>query len=123
MQLDLLGQPDTFFIQMLHKYAHGGIPAKEVVIHYVIIIIVILLVPAINLSGLTQSRMRKRLSEIGVRKAFGANRSVLLKQVLAENLLLTLIGGVAGLLSLILLFGCYRIGCWHLHYRLEVRPP
>lgn len=66
---------------MLHKYAHGGIPAKEVVIHYVIIIIVILLVPAINLSGLTQSRMRKRLSEIGVRKAFGANRSVLLKQV------------------------------------------
>lgn len=98
IQLDLLGQPDTFFVQMLHRYANGGTPAKEVIIRYAVIIIVILLVPAINLSGLTQSRMRKRLSEIGVRKAFGANRSTLLKQVLFENLLLTLIGGVAGLL-------------------------
>lgn len=98
MQLDLLGQPDTFFIQMLHKYASGGTPAREIIIRYVIIIIVILLVPAINLSGLTQSRMRKRLSEIGVRKAFGADRLTLLKQVLVENLLLTLIGGLVGLL-------------------------
>ena len=118
MQLDLLGQPDTFFIQMLHKYAHGGIPAKEVVIHYVIIIIVILLVPAINLSGLTQSRMRKRLSEIGVRKAFGANRSVLLKQVLAENLLLTLIGGVAGLLFSY--FALWLLSDWLLASALSV---
>lgn len=42
--------------------------------------------------------MRKRLSEIGVRKAFGATRSGLLWQVLTENLLLTLIGGLVGLL-------------------------
>lgn len=98
MQLDLLGQPDTFFVQMLHKYANGGVPGQEVIIRYIIIVIVILLVPAINLSGLTQSRMRKRLSEIGVRKAFGATRSGLLWQVLTENLLLTLIGGLVGLL-------------------------
>ena len=98
MQLDLLGQPGTFFVQMLHKYANGGVPGQEVIIRYIIIVIVILLVPAINLSGLTQSRMRKRLSEIGVRKAFGATRSGLLWQVLTENLLLTLIGGLVGLL-------------------------
>ena len=47
MQLDLLGQPDTFFVQMLHKYANGGVPGQEVIIRYIIIVIVILLVPAI----------------------------------------------------------------------------
>lgn len=42
--------------------------------------------------------MRKRISELGVRKAFGANRSTLINQVLIENLLLTFIGGIFGLL-------------------------
>ena len=31
-----------------------------------------LLVPALNLSGLNASRMQDRVSELGVRKAFGA---------------------------------------------------
>jgi len=62
--------------------------------------------------------MRKRLSEIGVRKAFGANRSVLLKQVLAENLLLTLIGGVAGLLFSY--FALWLLSDWLLASALSV---
>ena len=37
------------------------------------------------------------MAEIGVRKAFGATRSELLTQVLYENLLQTLLGGVLGL--------------------------
>ena len=68
---------------------------------YVIIVLVLLLIPAINMSGITQSRMRKRMAEIGVRKAFGATRSELLTQVLYENLLQTLLGGVLGLIFLI----------------------
>ena len=64
---------------------------------YLIIVLVLLLIPAINMSGITQSRMRKRMAEIGVRKAFGATRSELLTQVLYENLLQTLLGGVLGL--------------------------
>ena len=43
-------------------------------------------------------RMRKRMSEIGVRKAFGATANVLLRQVFYENLLLTLIAGAVGML-------------------------
>lgn len=35
---------------------------------------------------------------MGIRKAFGANRSVLLGQVLWENLALTCVGGLIGLL-------------------------
>ena len=61
---------------------------------YLIIVLVLLLIPAINMSGITQSRMRKRMAEIGVRKAFGATRSELLTQVLYENLLQTLLGGL-----------------------------
>ena len=61
------------------------------------IILVLLLIPALNLSGMISSRMEERLAEMGVRKSFGASRSVLLSQVLWENLLLTLAGGLVGL--------------------------
>lgn len=64
----------------------------------IFIFLVLLLVPAINLSGLSLSRMKQRMSEIGVRKAFGAKRHIILMQVLYENLITSLIGGVIGLL-------------------------
>ena len=41
--------------------------------------------------------MDERMSELGVRKAYGATHTGLLTQVLTENLLLTIIGGVVGL--------------------------
>lgn len=73
---------------------------------YSLIGLIFLLVPAVNLSGLTSSRMRKRISELGIRKAFGANRNTLISQVLVENLLLTFTGGIVGLiLSYILILG------------------
>lgn len=62
------------------------------------ILIIILLVPAINLSGLNLSRIKKRTPEIGVRKAFGAKRHIILIQVLCENLITSFIGGIIGLL-------------------------
>lgn len=71
---------------------------KQAVRQYIITLIILLIVPAVNLSGLTLSRMRKRLSEIGVRKAFGAPRRELMMQVLSENMLYSLLGGVLGLI-------------------------
>ena len=62
------------------------------------ILIIIMLVPAINLSGLNLSRIKKRTPEIGVRKAFGAKRHVILIQVLCENLITSFVGGILGLL-------------------------
>lgn len=44
------------------------------------------------------SRMDERLSELGVRKTYGATNMRLIGQVLWENLLLTCIGGLLGLL-------------------------
>lgn len=64
-----------------------------------------LLVPALNLSGLNASHMQDRIPELGVRKAFGAGRSVLFYQIIVENMMLMLPGGLAGLLfSYVLIF-------------------
>ena len=52
--------------------------------------------PVLNLVTLNLSRIMERGSEIGVRKAFGASRGALVLQFVAENVVLTLIGGVVG---------------------------
>lgn len=57
----------------------------------------LLLVPVLNLLGVTQSSIRKRQAEIGVRKAFGATSGKIVSQVLYENGVMSLIGGMFGL--------------------------
>lgn len=67
-----------------------------------IIYFVLMLIPAINLSAMMRGRLRHRVSEIGVRRAFGAKRRNIVGQLLGENFIITLIGGAIGLaLSLI----------------------
>lgn len=66
-------------------------------LRYGIILFILLLVPALNLSGITLTRMRKRVAELGVRRAFGATRGNIVGLVLLENMMLTLMGGVLGL--------------------------
>lgn len=57
------------------------------------------LLPAVNLVNLNMSRIMERASEIGVRKAFGASSWTLVGQFVAENLMLTLLGGAAGFVA------------------------
>ena len=57
-----------------------------------------LFIPALNLSGMISSRMNRRMAEIGVRKAYGATNRQIVVQMLNENLLLTCVGGIIGLL-------------------------
>ena len=70
---------------------------NQIIMRYLLIALLFMLVPAVNLSGLTSSRMQERTAEIGIRKAFGANRWTLINQALTENLTLTLLGGLVGL--------------------------
>lgn len=65
---------------------------------YGIMLFILLLVPAVSLSGMTDSRMERRLAEMGIRRAFGAPRATLMGQIVSENLLFTLLGGGCGLL-------------------------
>ena len=61
-----------------------------------ILMLLFLFLPAINLSGLVSNRMEARRAEMGIRKAFGAKRRTLLNEVINENLMLTLLGGIVG---------------------------
>ena len=65
---------------------------------YLYILLAFLFIPALNLSGMISSRIESRLDEIGVRKAYGATNGQIISQVLWENLLLTLMGTIIGLI-------------------------
>ena len=62
----------------------------------------LLILPAINLSSMTKGRLRHRVSEIGVRRAFGAKRESIIWQLLGENLIITISGGIIGLVICLL---------------------
>lgn len=91
-------QPDNHFVYIHRKWANVEPDMKAIIRQSLIVLVLLLVVPAINLSGMMHSRMRKRLSELGVRRAFGATRGNLLSQVMWESLLQTLLGGVLGLI-------------------------
>jgi putative ABC transport system permease protein len=57
-----------------------------------------MLLPTINLVNINVSRIMERSSEIGVRKAFGASSRTLVGQFIIENLILTFLGTVIGVI-------------------------
>lgn len=59
--------------------------------------LVFMLLPALNLVNLNTGRIMERRVEIGVRKAFGATSSQLAIQLVVENVLLCLAGGLIAL--------------------------
>ena len=71
---------------------------RDIIFRYGIIAFIFLLVPAVNLSGITSSHVQERIDEFGIRKVFGATRNALINQILTENFLLTLLGGLTGLI-------------------------
>lgn len=62
----------------------------------IILGLILLIVPAINVSGLISSQMSRRMSELAVRKAYGASRYTLMMQLLCENLVLAFAGALLG---------------------------
>ena len=88
--------PDIFWAS---QFRQGKIlNEKEEFLKYGYILFALLIIPALNLSGMISSRMNKRLPELGIRKTYGATNSQLLSQILWENFLLTIIGGLVGII-------------------------
>ena len=92
------GAPDPFWVSIFRKYSNQPPEVLSELMRYGLIFLLLLLIPAVSLSGMADSRMNRRMAELGVRRAFGAPRTTLFGQILMENLLYTLLGGALGLL-------------------------
>ena len=72
---------------------------------------------------MTQSRLRQRISEIGVRRAFGCTRMEILGQILGENLVITLLAGILGLLMSFLFAYWGNELIFAQQYSMTLNPP
>jgi putative ABC transport system permease protein len=98
-EFKLLGQPDRHWESTFRVYNTNETPDfTKIFLRYGLIFLVLLLIPGISLSGMTDSRMERRLSEIGIRRAFGAPTHTLIRQIFMENFLFTFLGGMSGLI-------------------------
>lgn len=94
---DLMGQPDDSFTSSCRTDFLSAPDMGGIIRGLLFIVVALLFIPAMNLSGMIASRMDQRTAEMGIRKTYGATRQGLVSQVLWENLLLTFLGGLAGL--------------------------
>lgn len=74
---------------------------------YLMMALAFILLPAINLMALNFARINERGEEIAVRKSFGAASTVLRGQFLFENILMTLAGGLIGIILSYLVVGLF----------------
>lgn len=88
-----------------------------------VVFLILLIVPAINLSSMTQSRLRQRVAEIGVRRAFGSTRSEIMGQLFAENMVVTLVAGALGLLMSVLAAYMGSTLLFALEFSPTLQPP
>ena len=96
-ELKIFEQPFSHTRSVFQGNVDTDFSWSNVIRKYLLIVFVLLLVPALNLCGLIAGRMDVRISEMAIRKSFGASKTKLLNQVVCENLLMTLLGGLIGM--------------------------
>lgn len=98
---------DPFFASMTRRIAGDGTSNGQtrVITIMSVFVLLFLLLPTINLVNINITRIMERSSEIGVRKAFGASSKTLVYQFIVENLILTFLGGIIGVIfSIIVIY-------------------
>lgn len=104
-EFSIVGQPDKQWQSVFRFWSNVAPDYTKELLTYGLIFLILLLIPAVSLSGMADSRMERRLAEMGVRRAFGAPVGTLMRQIITENFFFTLFGGLFGLVfSYLLLY-------------------
>lgn len=106
--------PYNHRLQVLNRWSNIGPDVSKANKKTIFLFSILLLIPAINLSSFSLSKVLRRTEEIGVRKSFGAKKYVILIQILFENFITSLIGGIIGLIM------SYIIVIWLRGWLLDV---
>jgi len=69
-----------------------------------IIAALIMLIASLNFMNLSTARSVKRAKEVGIKKTFGSNRSLLIRQFLTESVFMTLLATIFGLIIFRILY-------------------
>ena len=101
-EIKRMGRPYDIEEELSAPWANQEPDVKALRKRHLITYAILLLVPAVNLSSMTNSRLSRRAKEIGVRRAFGATRFEIMSDLFMENLVITVAAGLVGwLLSMI----------------------